>query len=38
MTEAPAELDPRSPLVRLANFFDGGEFAAIKKPSESHQW
>ena len=35
MTEAPAELDPRSPLVRLANFFDGGEFTAITPIDDS---
>ena len=35
MTAAPAELDPRSPLVRLANFFDGGEFTAITPIDDS---
>ena len=35
MTATEVELDPRSPLVRLAKFFDNGEFTAITPIDDS---
>ena len=35
MTADRVELDPRSPLVRLAKFFDEGEFTAITPIDDS---